>query len=51
LLDQVAVELSRVGVVEEEEEEEEVFHRVEVVVVAVPFQFLVATVVPAEPLS
>jgi hypothetical protein len=46
LLDQVAVELSRVGVVEEE-----VFHRVEVVVVAVPFQFLVATVVPAEQLS
>jgi hypothetical protein len=40
LLEQVAVELSRVGVVEEE-----VFHRV---VVAVPFQFLVATVVPAE---
>ena len=44
MLDQVAVELSRVGVVEEE-----VFHRVEVVVV--PFQFLVATVVPAEQLS
>lgn len=37
MLDQVAVELSQVGVVEEEE----VFHRVEVVV---PFQFLVATV-------
>jgi hypothetical protein len=46
LLDQVAVELSRVG-----EEEEGEYHRVEVVVVVVPFQFLVATVVPAEQLS